>query len=101
VATTLPNVPAAAVTPIAAQMPELAYGRGLKPAAPDPNVALVQQRLGVTPADGRFGNGTRDAVIAFQVKTGLAPNLPIADLRKRGFGAVKRATWEKLLEARA
>jgi peptidoglycan hydrolase-like protein with peptidoglycan-binding domain len=76
-------------------MPDLKYGDGLLPKAPLPDVVLVQQKLGIK-SDGRFGNETRDAVIAFQVKTGLAPNQPLAQLRARGFGAVKQATWVKL-----
>lgn len=110
VSTTAPSSPAAvpvstapvstpAVDPLA--MPELKYGMGLKPAAPVPEVMIVQKRLGLKPEDGRFGTDTRDAVINFQKRTGLAPNLPLADLRKRGFGAVKQATWVKLFAVRA
>jgi hypothetical protein len=91
--------PAAAVNPL--NMPDLKYGMGLKPAAPVPEVAIVQRRLGLTPVDGRFGGDTRDAVIKFQVSAGLAPNQPIAQLRTRGFGAVKQATWVKLFAVRA
>lgn len=93
-----PAAPAPALSPLG--MPVLKMGDGLKPAAPLDDVKLVQQKLGIA-ADGRFGAGTRDAVIQFQVKTGLAPNLPIAQLRQRGFGAVKEATWVKLFAVRA
>lgn len=81
---------------------DLKYGDGLLPAAPVAEVKIVQERLKVQPVDGRFGNATRDAVIAFQVETGLAPKgVKLEELRKRGFGAVKRATWEKLFSVRA
>jgi peptidoglycan hydrolase-like protein with peptidoglycan-binding domain len=63
-------------------------------------VKIVQRRLRIKD-DGQFGDGTRNAVIAFQVQTGLAPKLPLEQLRARGFGAVKRATWEKLLSVQA
>jgi hypothetical protein len=98
-----PAQPPAAVPAPGSQvsMPDLKYGDGLKPKAPVPEVKLVQQRLGVEPIDGRFGAETRDAVIRFQVQTGLAPNEPIETLRKRGFGAVKKATWTKLFAVRA
>jgi hypothetical protein len=59
------------------------------------DVKLVQRKLGIKD-DGDFGKGTQTAVIQFQVKNGLAPNLPIEQLRARGFGAVKQATWVKL-----
>jgi peptidoglycan hydrolase-like protein with peptidoglycan-binding domain len=98
--TPLLTAPSAATSPIAS-LPDLKMGMGLQPAAPVAEVKIVQQRLRVSPIDGRFGSGTRDAVIAFQVRTGLAPNLPIAQLRARGFGAVKRATWEKLFSVQA
>jgi len=89
----------AAVSPL--QMPDLRIGDGLKPKAPLPDVALVQQKLGVAP-DGRFGKDTQTAVIKFQQKTGLAPaNQTIEQLRARGFGAVKQATWIKLFAVRA
>lgn len=102
------GVPASAPAPGAAAAPgptlllrDLKMGDGLSPAAPLEEVKVVQRRLQVTPVDGRFGVGTRDAVIKFQVQTGLAPNLPLDQLRKRGFGAVKKATWEKLFAVRA
>ena len=82
-------------------MPDLKLGVGLKPAAPDPNVVLVQQKLRVVPADGRFGHDTQTAVIKFQQQTGLAPaNQTVEQLRARGFGAVKQATWVKLFAVR-
>jgi peptidoglycan hydrolase-like protein with peptidoglycan-binding domain len=81
-------------------LPDLKIGDGLKPKPPDPNVALVQQKLGIT-MDGRFGKETQTAVIQFQKKTGLAPDQPIETLRARGFGAVKQATWTKLFAVRA
>lgn len=88
-----------AVSPLA--MPDLKIGVGLKPAAPDPNVVLVQQKLRVVPADGRFGKDTQTAVIKFQQQTGLAPsNQTVEQLRARGFGAVKQATWVKLFAVR-
>ena len=94
------DVGPATLSPI--QMPDLKIGMGLKPAAALPDVALVQQKLGVTPVDGRFGKDTQTAVIVFQQKTGLAPaNQTIEQLRARGFGAVKQATWVKLFAVRA
>jgi len=88
-----------AVSPM--QMPELKFGMGLKPAAPLPDVLLVQQKLRVVPADGRFGRDTQTAVIKFQQQTGLAPaNQTVEQLRARGFGAVKQATWVKLFAVR-
>jgi hypothetical protein len=87
------------------QLPELHKGDGLKPQPKNPNVILLQQLLtqrGIpVEADGRFGNDTQTAVIAFQVQHGLAPADPVEELRKRGFGAVKVATWRALLETRA
>ena len=83
------------------QMRDLKVGMGLKPQAPLPDVVLVQQKLHVVPADGRFGKDTQTAVIRFQVQSGLAPDLPTETLRARGFGAVKQATWVKLFNVRA
>lgn len=59
------------------------------------DVRVVQTKLGID-ADGIFGPKTRDAVIAFQREHGLAPDLPLPQLRARGFGAVKQATWRAL-----
>lgn len=95
-----PAVPAPGA-PNVLQLRDLKVGDGIAPAAPLEEVKIVQRRLNVTPVDGRFGDITRNAVIEFQVQTGLAPNLPRDQLRKRGFGAVKRATWEKLFAVRA
>lgn len=64
------------------------------------DVKIVQQKLGIT-ADGIFGRQTQTAVIEFQRSKGLAPNLPTEQLRARGFGAVKQATWVALFGARA
>jgi hypothetical protein len=94
-AATAPVINVPATSPM--NMPDLKYGMGLKPAAPVADVALVQQKLGVAPIDGRFGKDTQTAVIKFQQRTGLAPaNQTIEQLRARGFGAVKQATWIKL-----
>jgi hypothetical protein len=86
-------------------LPTLTYGMGLKPAAPVPDVVVLQQRLKhhgyKLDADGRFGQATRIAVIEFQRRTGLAPNQTNAQLQARGFGAVKAATWAKLFAERA
>lgn len=82
------SAPAAAQRPSAAsklQLPMLRYGRGLKPAAPDPDVRIAQGKLGIEP-DGRFGSGTRRAVVAFQRSRGLAPD-----------GIVGPDTWVALL----
>lgn len=100
---------ASAPAPGAAQAPgeplalrELKIGDGLAPAEPLEEVKIVQRRLQLQPVDGRFGTNTRDAVIKFQVETGLAPKgVKLEELRARGFGAVKRATWEKLFAVRA
>ena len=47
---------------------------------------IVQKAVGVT-ADGKFGNGTKNAVINYQKKKGL-----VAD------GCVGLKTWKKILE---
>ena len=97
--------PAPVAVPSPMSLPTLSYGMGLKPAAPVPEVVILQQRLQRAgfnlDADGRFGQGTRVAVIEFQRRTGLAPNQTNAQLQARGFGAVKTATWTKLFEERA
>lgn len=95
-----PSSPSSAPSPLS--LPDLKVGRGMKPAAPDADVMLLQQKLGVTPVDGRFGKDTQTAVIKFQQQTGLAPaNQTIEQLRARGFGAVKQATWVALFAVRA
>lgn len=58
----------AAPSPSSLLLPVLRYGRGLRPAAPDKDVRILQQKLGLQGADvdGRFGNGTLALVKAFQ-----------------------------------
>jgi len=51
-------------------LPVLRRGRGMKPAAPDRDVKLLQQKLGI-PADGRFGEQTETTVKAFQMTQAL------------------------------
>lgn len=70
-------------------LPTLRKGRGLKPAAPDPDVVLLQQKLGIA-ADGRFGSGTEAAVRAFQVRNRLDVD-----------GVVGAQTWTALFAVRA
>jgi Putative peptidoglycan binding domain len=65
-------------------LPTLRYGRGLQPAAADPEVRVLQQRLSI-PDDGRFGAGTLGAVKRYQTTHGLAPD-----------GVVGPATWSSL-----
>jgi len=52
--------------PSSLTLPILRYGMGLKPAQPVDTVKLLQQKLGIADADGRFGRGTQSAVQAFQ-----------------------------------
>lgn len=65
-------------------LPTLRYGAGLKPQAPNPDVRVLQQRLGIT-ADGQFGSGTRAAVIEYQKRKGLGVD-----------GVVGPETWSAL-----
>lgn len=94
--------PAQGGLPPSFALPVLSYGIGLKPAPPSQDVITLQLKLQEHgfmkggSADGRFGTGTRDAVLAFQKARGLAPNLPNADLLKRGFGVVRDKTWSAL-----
>ena len=94
------EVPGGAVitTPSALQLPVLRYGRGLKPAAPDQDVVLLQQKLGIA-ADGRFGNDTRTAVSNFQAKQVNAhrPGWSLKDID----GVVGPQTWTALFAVRA
>lgn len=76
------------------EMPDLKLG------SKGDDVKLVQRKLGIAD-DGVFGKQTQTSVIEFQRKTGLAPNQPTEQLRSRGFGAVKQATWVKLFAVRA
>jgi peptidoglycan hydrolase-like protein with peptidoglycan-binding domain len=79
-------------------LPVLRYGRGLKPAVPDKDVVLLQQKLGIA-ADGRFGNDTRTAVSNFQAKQVNAqrPGWSLADID----GVVGPQTWTALFAVRA
>lgn len=103
----MPSVVNPPTPPNIAALPDRKYGDGMKPKPSDPYVLLAQQKLaalGFQPGtlDGRFGNDTRNAAIAFQVRAGLAPaDQTPEQLKARGFGAVKQATWKKLFEARA
>lgn len=87
--------------PNIAALPDRKYGDGMK-GKPDPFVLLAQQelaarRLLISAPDGRFGNDTRNAAIAFQQQYGLAPSgQTMEQLKARGFGAIKQATWQKL-----
>lgn len=71
------------------ELPMLRRGAGIKPAAPDPNVRLLQQKLGIA-TDGQFGAGTEAAVKAFQRRAGLQVD-----------GIVGPATWTALFAVRA
>ena len=94
------EVPGGAIitTPSALNLPTLKYGRGLKPAAPDQDVVLLQQKLGITP-DGRFGADTRTAVTNFQAKQVNAqrPGWSLKDID----GIVGPQTWTALFAVRA
>lgn len=108
---TAPSTPSAPQAPSGLPpsfaLPVLSYGMGLRPAQPNQDVVTLQLKLQehgfmkAGSADGRFGTGTRDSVLAFQKARGLAPNLPNADLLKRGFGVVREKTWSALFLKRA
>jgi hypothetical protein len=93
---TLPG--GAVITEPGLGLPTLRYGRGLKPAAPDKDVVLLQQKLGIT-ADGRFGKDTRTAVSNFQAKQVNAqrPGWKLSDID----GVVGPQTWTALFAVRA
>jgi peptidoglycan hydrolase-like protein with peptidoglycan-binding domain len=67
----------------------LRYGAGLKPAAPDADVRLLQDKLGIA-SDGRFGKGTLASVRTFQQRHGLAAD-----------GIVGPQTWTALFSVPA
>ncbi len=75
--------------PSAIALPTLRRGAGIKPQAPDGNVRILQQKLGIT-ADGQFGAGTEAAVKEFQRKRGLTQD-----------GIVGPQTWTALFAVRA
>ena len=83
-AASMPVAPASALA-----LPLLRRGAGIKPKAPDPNVRILQNKLGI-PADGQFGGGTEAAVVIFQRKVGLTPD-----------GIVGPKTWTALFAIRA
>lgn len=68
----------------------LKRGMGQEPAPPIEDVRLVQQRLGVQPANGRFGPLTEAAVKAYQRRAGLEVD-----------GIVGPQTWTSLFGVRA
>ncbi len=78
-----PTPPVSPVSPVS--LPTLVRGAGIKPKPPSPNVKILQQRLGIKPDDGRFGEQTEKAVIAYQRKNDLEPD-----------GIVGDKTWAKL-----
>lgn len=82
--------PAPRVVPSSAiALPTLRRGMGIKPQPPNPDVRLLQGRLGI-PADGQFGGGTDAAVRAFQKRKGLEQD-----------GVVGPQTWSALFAAAA
>lgn len=86
----LPSARTSTPSPTQPGMVTLRYGDGLRPAAPMRAVSIVQEELGVRPADGRFGPKTREAVKAYQRANGLDPD-----------GIVGPKTWAKLLRQTA
>lgn len=90
-----PAAPAPAAPPILSStlplpagtrvLPTLRRGDGIKPQQPNPDVKLMQQKLGIK-ADGQFGSGTESALKAWQKSHGL-----VAD------GVCGPKTWTALL----
>ncbi len=78
---------AAAASPLS--LPTLRRGMGIRPQAPNPDVRLLQTKLGID-SDGQFGAGTEAAVRAFQKRRGLDVD-----------GVVGRDTWTALFAVRA
>jgi peptidoglycan hydrolase-like protein with peptidoglycan-binding domain len=66
-----PGVLTSSAEPQATPMRRLKFGDGMKPQPPQPDVALLQTKLGITPVDGRFGNVTKAAVRKYQGSHGL------------------------------
>lgn len=71
------------------RLPVLRQGAGMPPAYPSQDVMLLQQKLAI-PADGKFGPGTKKAVVEFQRRRGLTQD-----------GVVGTATWTALFAVRA
>lgn len=61
-----PGVLTSAPSAQAAPMRLLKFGDGMKPQSPQPDVMLLQSKLGISPVDGRFGNVTKAAVRKYQ-----------------------------------
>jgi hypothetical protein len=81
----LPSAPAA---PQGVPMRLLKFGDGMKPQKPQPDVMLLQKKLGIVPADGRFGNVTKAAVRKYQGANGLKVD-----------GIVGPETWRSIFTA--
>lgn len=84
-----PAAPPVQVVPSKLNLPELRRGWGIKPAPPNKDVMLLQQRLGIS-SDGRFGADTDAAVRDYQRRNGLKVD-----------GIVGEKTWASLFAVRA
>jgi peptidoglycan hydrolase-like protein with peptidoglycan-binding domain len=91
VSTTTPQTPQA--VPVSTTAPRalsmLRRGDGIKPKAPNADVRVLQQKLGIA-ADGQFGAGTETSVKAYQKGHGLPAD-----------GIVGPQTWSSLFAVRA